>query len=100
MLILREPVGPSHVRRSRFNPYSAHHIACFANRMDATWSRQVHRKALEIGERAIAQRAFVGGAQDHARRLARLERFLPTRCTETPTIAGLEPGKAEFGHRG
>src|SRR5262245_43199561 len=60
---------------------------------------QIHREALEIGERAIAQRAFMGGAQDHARRLARLQRFLPTRRTETPTIAGLEPGKAEFRHR-
>ena len=40
------------------------------------------------------------GAQDHARRSAGFESFLPTRRTEAPTVAGLEAGKAEFRHRG
>ena len=58
-------------------------------------SGQVHREAFEIDERAVAQRAFVGCAQHHAGRLARLECFLPTRGTEAPTVAGFEAAKAE-----
>src|ERR1700751_1240029 len=47
----------------------------------------------------MAQSAFVSGAQAHARRLARLECFLPTRSTEAPTVAGFQAVKAEFRHR-
>ena len=39
-------------------------------------------------------------AQDHARRSPRLECFLPTRCAQTPAIAGLKSRKAEFRDRG
>ena len=47
----------------------------------------------------MAQSTFVSGAQDHARRLARFECFLPTGCTEAPTVAGFQASKAEFRHR-
>src|SRR6266508_890379 len=50
-------------------------------------SGQVHREAFEIGERAVAQSAFVRSAQNHAGCLARLEGFLPSRCAKTPTVA-------------
>src|SRR5262249_55192438 len=62
-------------------------------------SGQVHRKALEIGERAMIERALVGGAQHHARRLARLERLLPARCAQAPAVARLEAAEAELRHR-
>jgi hypothetical protein len=62
-------------------------------------SGQVHCEALEIGERAVVQGTFVCGAQDHARRLAGLERLLPTGCAEAPAIAGPETAKAELRHR-
>src|SRR5271155_1827804 len=35
-------------------------------------------------------------AQDHARRTPRLQRFLPSRCAQTPAITGLKSWKAEF----
>ena len=60
---------------------------------------EVHRETLEIGERAAAEGAFVSSPQDHAGRLARLQRFLPTGRTQAPTVAGPQAGKAEFGHR-
>src|SRR5215475_2625024 len=62
-------------------------------------SRRVHRKAFEIGERTVCERAFMRGAQDHARRLTGLERFLPTRRAQAPAIARLEAAEAELRHR-
>ena len=62
-------------------------------------SGQVDCEAFEIGERAVAQSTLVSGAQDHAGRLARLECFLPTGCTQAPTIAGFQAAKAELRHR-
>ena len=47
----------------------------------------------------MVQSAFVRGAQDHAGSLAGLKCFLPTRCTEAPTVAGFQAAKAEFRHR-
>lgn len=47
----------------------------------------------------MAQSTFVSGAQDHAGRLARLECFLPTGCTEAPTVARFQAEKAELRHR-
>ena len=47
----------------------------------------------------MVQRAFVSGAQDHAGSLSGLKGFLPTRCTEAPTVAGFEAAKADFRHR-
>ena len=47
----------------------------------------------------MVESAFVRGAQDHAGSLAGLKRFLPTRCTEAPTVAGFQAAKAEFWHR-
>ena len=46
----------------------------------------------------MVQSAFVRGAQDHAGSLAGLKRFLPTRCTQAPTVAGFQAAKAEFRH--
>jgi hypothetical protein len=43
--------------------------------------RKVYREAFEIGEGAVSQSSLMSGAQDHTRRLVRLERFLPARCT-------------------
>jgi hypothetical protein len=60
--------------------------------------RQVHREAFEIGERAVRQSTLVGGAQHHPWRLICLESFLPTGCTQAPSIAGFETGKTEFGY--
>jgi len=62
-------------------------------------SREVHRETFEIGERAVAEGTFVGGPQDYAGRLPRLQCFLPTRCTETPAVATPQAGKAEFQSR-
>jgi hypothetical protein len=47
----------------------------------------------------MVQSAFVRGAQDHAGSLAGVKRFLPTRCTEAPTVAGFQAAKAELRHR-
>jgi len=55
--------------------------------------------ALEVGERAVIERALVGGAQHDARRLARLERLGPARRAQAPAVAGLEAGEAELRHR-
>ena len=60
-------------------------------------SGEVHGEALEIGERAVLQRTFVGRAQDHAGRLAGLECLLPAGCTQAPAVAGLEAAKANCG---
>jgi hypothetical protein len=46
-------------------------------------SGEVHRKPLQIGERAVVEGAFVRSPQNHSGRLARLERFLPPRRTST-----------------
>src|SRR5262245_22807381 len=78
----------------------SHHMRECRVAADIRASGEIHREALEVGERAVAERAFVRGAQDNAGRLTRLECFLPTRRTETPTVAGLQAGKAEFRHRG
>src|SRR3954469_4188764 len=47
----------------------------------------------------MVQGAFVRGEQDHAGSLDGLKCFLPTRCTEAPTVAGFQAAKAEFRHR-
>ena len=47
----------------------------------------------------MVQSAFVRGAQDHAGSLAGLKRFLPTRCTQAPTVTGFQAAKAELRHR-
>ena len=65
----------------------------------ASASGEVHREPLQIGERAVVEGAFVRSPQNHAGRLARLERFLPARRTHTPAVAGPQAGKAEFWHR-
>ena len=104
---------PSHGRGRRFNPYSAHQPSLLRSSPDKASppkaregrpvggprSGQVHRKAFEIGKRAVAQSAFVRSAQNHAGRLARLEGFLPSGCAKTPAVAGLEARKTEIRHR-
>jgi hypothetical protein len=62
-------------------------------------SGEVDRETLEIGERAVGEGALVRGPQDHAGRLARFVRFLPTGCAEAPAVAGLQAAKAEFRYR-
>jgi hypothetical protein len=65
------------------------------------WSpqlRKVYRKAFEIGKRAVSESAFVRGSQDHTRCLANLERFLPARGTEAPTVTWIQAWKAECGN--
>jgi hypothetical protein len=52
-----------------------------------------------MGERAVAEGAFVSGPQDHAGRLANIQCFLPMGCTQAPTVAGPQAGKAEFRYR-
>jgi len=59
-------------------------------------SIEVDCQALEVRERAEAQGTFMRSAQDHARRIPRLQRFLPPRCAQTPAITRLQPRKAEF----
>jgi hypothetical protein len=54
----------------------------------ASASGEVHRGPLEIGEGAVVEGAFVRSPQDHAGRLARLERFLPARRTQAPAVPG------------
>lgn len=39
------------------------------------------------------------GAQDHARRTTGLQRLLPTRCAQTPSITRFESGEAELRDR-
>jgi hypothetical protein len=47
----------------------------------------------------VVQGTFLSGAQDHAGCSARLEYFLPTGCTEAPTVAGFQAAKAECRYR-
>ena len=62
-------------------------------------SGEVHREPLQIGERAVVEGTFVRSPQNHAGRPAGLERFLPARRTQAPTVAGPQAGKAELWHR-
>src|SRR6266550_3341019 len=62
-------------------------------------SSDIQRETLEIGERAVAEGAFMSRPQDDTGCLARLQCFLPTWRTQTPTVAGLQAGKAEFWYR-
>src|SRR5258708_19063407 len=67
-----------------------------------TWTAltQIHGVALEVGERAIGQRALMRRAQHDARRQPGGERFLPARRAHAPAVAGLEAGEAVLRHRG
>src|SRR5262245_34367587 len=62
-------------------------------------SHQIDRVPLELGERAIAERARFRRAQHHARRHPRLERLGPARRAQAPAVARLQPGEAVIGHR-
>ena len=62
-------------------------------------SGEVDGETLEIGERAIVEGAFVSSPQDHAGRMARLQRLLPAGRTQAPTVAGRQAGKAVLRHR-
>ena len=62
-------------------------------------SIEVDRRALEVRERAEAQRTFMCSTQHHARRASRLQSFLPPGCAQTPAITGLESRKSEFRDR-
>ena len=66
--------------------------------MVAPQSRKVYCEAFEIGKRAISERAFVRGAQDHTRRVASLKGFLPARGTQAPTVTRIQARKAECGY--
>ena len=64
----------------------------------APQSRKVYCEAFEIGKRAVSESTLVRGAQDHTRRLACLECFLPARGTEAPTVTWVQSWKAERGN--
>ena len=61
-------------------------------------SRKVYCEAFKIGKRAVSESAFVRGTQDHTRRVACLECFLPSRGTEAPTVTRVQAWKAECGN--
>src|SRR4051812_21200973 len=62
-------------------------------------SAQVDGEALEIGQRAVGERAFMGGAERHLRCGAGLERLGPARRTKAPAVARLHSRKTVFRHR-
>src|SRR5579871_388270 len=62
-------------------------------------SGKIDRVSLQIRERTIFERRFVGGAQHDTRGLSRVKRLLPARRAQAPAIAFLQSGKAECGHR-
>ena len=66
--------------------------------LGAPRSRKVYCEAFEIGKRAIGESTLVRGAQDHARRVACLEGFLPARSAEAPTVTWVQAWKAECGN--
>jgi hypothetical protein len=59
----------------------------------------IHCEAFKIGKRAVSESTLVRGAQDHSRRLACLECFLPARSTEAPTVTRFQARKAKFRYR-
>src|SRR5438477_8718183 len=59
-------------------------------------SHHVERKLLQVVERRIFERAFVGGGENHPRGFADFESFMPAWCTETPAIARLQSGESEL----
>ena len=65
----------------------------------ASASGEVHREPLQINERTGVEGTFVRSPQNHTGRLARLERLLPARRTQAPTVAGSQAGKAKLWHR-
>lgn len=56
-------------------------------------SDKIEGVRFEIGERDELEGPPMGGLQQHLRRLARLQGFLPTGGAETPAIAGLQARK-------
>ena len=71
------------------------HVTAWA----ALQSRKIHCEAFKIGKRAVSESTLVRGAQDHSRRLACLECFLPARGTEAPTVTRFQARKAKFRYR-
>jgi len=63
--------------------------------MGSPQSRKVYGKAFKIDKGAVSESTLVRRAQDHTRRLADLERFLPARGTEAPTVTRVQAWKAE-----
>src|SRR5208282_4774026 len=63
-------------------------------------SAQIDRVTLQYFERNDLEGRFMGRRQPDPGRFAGLECFFPTLGAQAPAIARLEPGKAEFGHRG
>jgi hypothetical protein len=59
----------------------------------------IHCEAFKIGKRAVSESTLVRGSQDHSRRLACLECFLPARSTEAPTVTRFQARKAKFRYR-
>src|SRR5882762_8437177 len=67
---------------------------------EARPSAQIDRVALEDLERDDFQGRLVGCRQPDLGCLAGFERLFPALRAETPAVARLEAGEAEFGHRG
>ena len=61
-------------------------------------SRKVNCEAFKIGKRAVGESTLVRGTQDHTRRVACLECFLPSRGTEAPTVTWVQAWKAGCGN--
>src|SRR3954463_14985127 len=86
----RHAAGPAYDKRSGIPDASRRSPT---PRWDETLG-QIDGGALEVFERAEGERALVGGAQHHAWRAPGLERFLPARRAQAPTVVGLQPGEA------
>jgi hypothetical protein len=74
---------------------------CHGNRVTRRpGSRQIDGEAFQILQLAVAERAFVGGAQHHVRRPAGLQRLLPARPVQAPAVAGVQAGETVDGFGG
>ena len=59
-------------------------------------SSQIDSEFLEFGERTVFEGTFMGGPQDHARRLLCIKCFLPARRTKAPAVTEFQSGEAKF----
>ena len=53
----------------------------------------------QVGKPDVFQRFFMGGAHDHSRGRAGLQRLDPSQGAQAPAVPILQSGKAELGHR-
>src|SRR5437868_5402830 len=65
----------------------------------ATSSLKFDGVFLQLVEGHDLQRYRMGRLENDLRRLAGVQRLLPASGAQAPTVAGLQPGEAELGHR-